>query len=300
MDTNGALLLVPDFAMILLGLLLRSRFGFEDRFWAGLERLVYYVLFPALLFHALTRAPIDVGAAAPLVATGVIAISAGIVLGLLARPLFGQPALVFASQFQCAFRFNSYIGLAAIGKLYGQPGIATMGIVMGAVIPYANLASVWMLARHGNLGVVRELVRNPLVLSTVAGLAFNLAGLTLPALPQQVLGRLSEASIPLGLLAVGAALELRGASGGHAVAAVWFLAVKLLAVPAVAWITATALGLHGVYFAAALLVAALPIAPSAYILAVRMGGDGPTTARLISASTLLAMVTLPLWIAAAG
>lgn len=298
MHTHGALLLVPDFAMILLGLLLRRFFSFDDRFWAGLEQLVYYVLFPALLFNALTRAPIEIGAAGPLVATGLLAITAGIVLGLLARPLFPQPALVFASQFQCAFRFNSYIGLAAIGKLYGEEGIATMGIVMGAAIPYANLASVWMLARHGNLGLVRELARNPLVLSTIAGLAFNLAGLTLPSLPQQVLVRLSEASIPLGLLAVGAALELRSASRGHAGAAGYLLAVKLLAVPAAAWLAATALGLQGAYFAAALLVAALPIAPSAYILTVRMGGDGPVTARLISASTLLAMITLPLWIAA--
>lgn len=299
MNTNGALLLVPDFAMILLGLVLRRRFRFDDRFWAGLERLVYYVLFPALLFHALTRAPIDVGAAGPLVATGLVAISAGIALGLLARPLFRQQPLVFASQFQCAFRFNSYIGLAAIGKLHGEAGIAAMGIVMGAVIPYANLASVWMLARHGNLGLFRELARNPLVLATLFGVTFNLAGMSVPALPQQVLERLSEASIPLGLLAVGAALELSSASGGHAGAAAYMLAVKLLAVPGVAWLTASAFGLQGVYFTAALLVAALPIAPSAYILAVRMGGDGPLTARLISASTLLAMVTLPLWIAAA-
>jgi len=298
MDTNSALLLVPDFAMILLGFVLRRHFGFGDRFWEGLERLVYYVLFPALLFRALTRAPIDLGAAGPLVATAVIAMTAGIALGLLARLLFRQPDRVFASQFQCAFRFNSYIGLAAIGKLYGESGIATMGIVMGAVVPYANLASVWMLARHGNLGVFRELLRNPLVLATVAGVVFNLAGLTLSALPLQVLGRLSEASIPLGLLAVGAALELRGASAGHGGAAAWFLIVKLFVVPAVAWLTAAALGLHDVYFAAALLVAALPIAPSAYILTVRMGGDGPTIARLISASTLLAMVTLPLWITA--
>src|SRR5690606_25419026 len=122
-------------------------------------------------------------------------------------------------------------GLAAIGKLHGEAGIATMGIVMGAVIPYANVASVWMLARHGNLGLLRELARNPLVLATLAGLAFNFAGLSLSSLPQQFLGRLSEASIPLGLLAVGAALELRSASGGHAGAAAYMLAVKLVAVP---------------------------------------------------------------------
>jgi tetratricopeptide (TPR) repeat protein len=108
----------------------------------------------------------------------------------------------------------------------------------------------------------------------------------------------AEAAIALGLLAVGAALKLRGAIGreGRA-AAVYFLAVKLLAMPVIAWWVAQQLGLAGLHFDVALVFAALPTASSAYILAQRMGGDGPRVAWLISASTLLGMVTLPLWLA---
>lgn len=96
----------------------------------------------------------------------------------------------------------------------------------------------------------------------------------------QFLGRLSEASIALGLLAVGAALRLRGESGAHLPSS-YLLAVKLLAVPAIAWMAARTLGLQGVYFDVVVMFGALPTASSAYILAMRMGGDGAGVAWLI-------------------
>jgi malonate transporter len=295
---STALLLLPDFALILLGFALRRMLQLGDHFWSGVERLVYYVLFPALLFNALLRTRIDWTAAAPLLATAFAALVGGMLLGLLGRALLRLPPRTFASVFQCAFRYNSYIGLAVAGKLYGADGIAVMGIVVGAMVPPANIAAVWMLARHGEVGIWRELVRNPLILATVAGLLGNVAGLALPSPLTQFLGRLGEAAIALGLLAVGAALKLHGREslGVGRAGTAWFLAVKLLALPLVAWWMARWFGLTGLYRDVVLVFAALPTASSAYILAVRMGGDGASTAWLISASTLLAMITLPFWL----
>lgn len=297
-----ALALLPDFALILLGLGLRRAMHLGDHFWAGLENLVYFVLFPALLFHAIARSSLDFAAAGPLVLSGLGVMGGGMVLGLLARVLF--PALTpisFASQFQCAFRYNSYIGLAVAGKLHGVAGLATMGLLVGAMVPLANVASVWMLARHGNAGVWRELSRNPLILATLAGLAWSLLGLPYPEPARQFLGRLSEASIALGLLAVGAALKLRGAldSGGRGAAA-WFLAVKLGVLPVLALGLTRWLGLAPLQAGIVLIFAALPTASSAYILTQRMGGDGARVAWLISASTFAAMATLPFWLSLGG
>lgn len=292
---QGVLIILPDFALILLGFGLRRFLHLGDHFWGGLEKLVYFVLFPALLFNALARAHIDFRTAAPLLVSGVLIMLCGILLGLLAKPLFRRPPMVFASQFQGAFRFNSYIGLAVAGQLHGTAGVAAMGMLVGSMVPLANLGAVWMLARHTNAGLWRELLRNPLIHATLAGLAFNLAGFSLPRPVGVFLGHLADSSVTLGLLAVGAALRLRGASGNHA-QGVYLMAVKLLAVPACAWLVARQLGLTGVYFDTAVLFAALPTATSAYILAIRMGGDGPGTAWLISANTLAAMLTLPIWL----
>jgi predicted permease len=221
---------------------------------------------------------------------------AGIALSFLARPLFGLKPMVFASIFQCGYRFNSYIGLAAAGLLFGTPGIAALGLIIGIAVPVANLSSVWMLARHGETGVWREVARNPLIWATLTGLLLNLAGFEPPRPLGIFLGRLADASIALGLLAVGAALRLQGQAGVLG-ASIYLSAVKLLAVPLLAAVLGHALGLSGIYYGVAILFASLPTASSAYILAMRMGGDGRSVAWIISATTLVSMLTMPLWAA---
>ncbi|NCA87651.1 MAG: AEC family transporter [Gammaproteobacteria bacterium] len=293
---NTALLLLPDFALILLGAAIRRWMALGEHFWLGLEKLVYFVLFPALLINALLRTRLDLAAALPLLATAYLTMIGGMALGLVPRFMSRVPALTFASVFQCGYRFNSYIGLAAAGLLFGDAGIATMGLIVGAAVPLANLASVWMLARHGQVGLGRELLRNPLILATLTGFLLNLSGLDPPAPLLALLGRLADASIALGLIAVGAALRLHHVPGAQGMA-FWFLVVKLLALPVLALVVGAWLGLSGLNYQVVVLFAALPTASSAYILAVRMGGDGRSVAWLISVSTLASMVTLPLWAA---
>jgi predicted permease len=293
---STALLLLPDFALILLGVAIRRWMHLGDHFWNGVEKLVYFILFPALLINAIVRTRLDLGAALPLLATAFAAMAGGMLLGFLPRLVVRLPPLVFASVFQCAYRFNSYIALAVAGMLFGAPGIATMGLIVGAAVPFANFISVWMLARHGEAGLWREVARNPLIWGTAAGFALNLAGFVPPAPLQAFLGRLADASIALGLITVGAALRLQGSAGMRGLSA-WLVAVKLLALPLIAVGVGRLLGLEGLTFQIAVLFAALPTASSAYILAMRMGGDGRSVAWLISATTLGSMLTLPLWAA---
>ena len=293
---NTVLLLLPDFALILLGMLIRRWMTFGENFWAGLEKLVYFILFPALLINSLVKAKLDLLSAFPLLATAFVAIVAGMLLGLLPRMFSKVPALTFASMYQCAFRYNSYIGLAVVSMLFGQSGVATLGIIIGTAVPLVNVVAIGMLARHGQLGLWREVLRNPLIWATIIGLSLNLVGYVPPAPVLAFLGRLAEASIALGLLAVGAALQMGGAAGVKGLAA-WLIVVKLLLLPLVAVFVGPLLGLSGLYYQVAVLFAALPTASSAYILAVRMGGDGKSVAWLISASTLASMLTLTLWAA---
>ncbi len=291
-----ALLLLPDFALILFGAAIRRWMHLGDVFWQGVEKLVYFILFPALLINAIVRTRLDLAAALPLLATAFAAMAGGMLLGLLAKPFAGLPPLTFASLFQCGYRFNSYIALAVAGMLFGSPGIATMGLIVGAAVPLANLVSVWMLARHGEVGLWREVARNPLIWATAAGFLLNLAGFVPPPPAQAFLGRLADASIALGLITVGAALRLDGADGVGGLS-VWLLAVKLLALPVIAAVVGSLAGLTGLNYQVVVLFAALPTASSAYILAMRMGGDGRSVAWLISATTLGSMLTLPLWAA---
>ena len=293
-----ALLLFPDFALIFLGALLKRYARFDLLFWSGLERMVYFVLFPSLLFASTSTAKLDFDATAGLVAACLAAMATGVVLGHLARPMFGPEPVVFASGVQCTYRFNSYIALALAGRLGGSDGVALMAVALGIRVPIANALAVYTLARHGKANVFGEMLRNPLIIATVGGLLINAIGIHLPEPILATLQRLGAASIALGLITVGAGLRLTGAIVERPTLA-WFIAVKLLAAPAVVFVLVTWLHLPPLQREIAILFAALPSASSAYILAVRMGGNGAVVAFLVSAGTLASAITLPLWIIAA-
>lgn len=267
-----------------------------EHFWRGVEKLVYFLLFPALLVNAILKTPLKLGDALPLVVSALLSMAVAMLLTWPVRRIFTLTSMQFASVFQCGFRFNSYIGLAAAGMLFGAPGVATIGLLIGAAVPLANLAAVTMLARQGAVGVWREIAKNPLIWATAMGFFLNTAGWIPPQPVSLFLGRLADGAVALGLLAVGAALRFDAAPGRLPLFS-WILAVKLMAKPLVALAIGMAFGLNGLTLQVLVLFAALPTASSAFILAMRMGGDGQSVAWLISASTLASMVTLPLWAA---
>jgi predicted permease len=287
-----ALLLLPDFALIATGYLLCRHTALDRKVWDGAERLVYYLLFPVLLFTSIVKNPIAPGTALPLVGAAVTIVASGVALAYALRALPGVDARLHASGAQTAFRFNSYVCLALAERLAGAPGLAWTALIVSVSVPLCNVAAVWPLARHGGHGVGRELLRNPLIVSTVAGLVFNLLGLKLPELATTTLTRIGSAALPLGLMAVGAGLQMGALREGPGLAAA-LLAIRHLALPAVGLTLALGLELPAPQQAIVVAYASMPTASSAYVLAVRMGGHGGYVAGLVTLSTLLAMVGLP-------
>jgi malonate transporter len=295
---HTALLILPNFMLILVGLALARRFDFGRDFWDGLEKLVYYVLFPALLLRSLALARIDFAATGVPILVALGFCLAGFALSLVPGALFRLDHKLLAIGSQCGYRFNTYIGLAIAGSLFGTEGVALAALLLGVMIPLANFLAVAMLASHGERGFLGELARNPLLVSSLAGFVWNASGLPLPAFADQTLGLLAQASLPAGLLCVGAAMRLERAPGPLAVHA-WWLAVKLAILPAMAWGLIRVLGIGGLEAQVLLLCAALPTATNAYILAVRMTGDGRAVAVQITLGTVISMITVPLWMAVA-
>lgn len=294
-----ALLLLPDFLLIVLGWVLCRHTPLNRTLWDGVERLVYYLLFPVLLFGSILRQPMHLGELLPLAAGGLGVVGAGIVLSQLLGRWPGVDARLHASGAQIAFRFNSYVALALADRLAGSQGLAWMALLMAVCVPLANVGAVWPLARQGGQGFARELLRNPLIIATVSGLAANLLGLRLPEIASTTLARLGGAALPLGLMAVGAGLQLGALREGPRLAAA-LLAIRHAALPLVALGLVALLPLAAGQRTLLMAFAAMPTASSAYVLAVRMGGHGPYVAGLVTVSTLVGMVALPAWLALWG
>ena len=292
----NALLLFPDFLLIALGFVLCRYTALNRPVWDGAERLVYYLLFPVLLFNSIVKSPLQPAQTVSLAAAAVGTVSCGIALAMALKHWPGVSARLHASGAQTAFRFNSYIALALAERLGGPQALAWTALMVALCVPLCNVAAVWPLARHGGQSYGRELLRNPLILSTVAGLVANLAGLHLPEAVATTLQRIGLAALPLGLMAVGAGLRLGGLKAAPALAAA-FLAIRHAVLPVVAIGLTAALALPAEQRMIVVLFAALPTASSAYVLAARMGGDGAYVAGLVTVSTLLGMVSVPLWLA---
>ena len=207
----------------------------------------------------------------------------------------------FTSVFQGAIRNNTYVGLAGVGALYGEAGLAVMGIVVFVVVTLVNVLSVIVLVSYrGRAMRVRDLLvslaKNPLILACVGGFVLNTMAIGLFDLASAMLEILGRAALTLGLLWVGAGLDL-GRLGCNPPAVVAASTLKLVVMPVATWGFCHLLGVEGVSAATALLFTAAPISASSYVLARQLGGDAPLMAGLITLSTILAATTMPLALA---
>lgn len=290
-------LLFPDFSLILCGLLLCRYTALDRPLWAQVERLVYFFLFPVLLFHSLVRSPLDLHSASQLIAGALALCATGIALSysLPHWPWLGRriDRREHAAAAQVAFRFNTFVALALTERLVGGQGMVLIAIVVGVCVPLLNAGAVWPMARHGQRGIVAELVRNPLVLGTLGGLAANLAGFSMPRWLEPTATRIGASALALGLMAAGAGLQFDAMARGHALGAA-VLSIRHLLLPVAAWVLGRALALPPDQATVLLIFSAVPTASSAYLLAARMGYDGAYVAGLVTLSTLLGLVSLPL------
>lgn len=294
---NYAQLLFPDFSLILLGLLVCRYTALDRAVWEPVEGLVYYFLFPVLLFQSIVRHPLDLAATSGLIGAGLSMGLAGILLAYSVPYWPGLAGRIDAREHagasQVAFRFNSFIALALAERLAGGPGLALIAVLIGISVPLYNVAAVWPMARHANTGFGRALLRNPLIIATVFGLAANLAGLRVPALLEPTLSRIGAASLALGLMAAGAGMQF-GSLGRAKTLAVALLSIRHFLLPLLAWGLSRLFNLDGVQTTVLLAFSALPTASSCYVLAARMGYNGPYVAALVTLSTVLGLVSLPL------
>ena len=294
---NYAQLLFPDFSLILCGYLVCSYTALNRSVWEQVETLVYFFLFPVLLFQSIVKSPLDPHAAYRLIGAGWTLGLTGITLAYILPhvPLLKHwiDPRDHASSAQVAFRFNSFIGLAIAERLAGSQGVQLIAVLIGVCVPLFNVGAVWPMVRHAKRSLVREMLRNPLIIATASALVANLMGFTIPLWLEPSVSRIGAASIAMGLMAAGAGMQF-GALARAKALAVSLLSIRHLILPLVAFALAQLFSLTAPETTVLLAFSALPTASSCYVLAARMGYDGAYVAALVTLSTLLGMLSLPM------
>ncbi|ANG64823.1 transporter [Marinobacterium aestuarii] len=292
------IMLWPVFALLMLGVLAR-RYSFPgEDFWPLAEKATYFVLFPVLLVARLSQADISDVPIGGLGLAILLLLLGGTLLCYLLRPLLKLDGAEFTSFYQGGVRFNTYVGLAMVAAIYGDSALAVSAVIIAFMILLLNVFCVLAFAFHagGSPGlrpVLRNLVRNPLILASVLGLLLNYSGIGMPLMVRPVAELLGQMALPLGLLAVGAGLSLK-ALRAVGPALLGASVIKLLLLPLLALGLAQLLSLGDQTRNLLILFAALPTASSAYILARQLGGDAAMMAAIITGQTLLSALTIPL------
>lgn len=290
--------LLPVILIVVLGQLLARRGMIPPEAFRAMDRLSFLVLLPALIVRALANAEFD---HAPWAMLGALLLAqlvmAGVGLGARLWPGMTRPAV--GTIVQSNVRWNTIIALSLGAQLFGNEGVALVSLVAAAMIPMANVISVYALISHaehppGNKPrPLLALTRNPLVIACVIGI--SLAGLhvKLPVVADETLKMLANAAIAAGLLSAGAGVDLGALKRAGLRTFFWSL-MRLLGLPAVTLAIGLVVGLSGLPLAIALLCAATPTAPNSFVLARELGGDTTLAANLIAVQTVAAALTLPL------
>jgi malonate transporter len=294
--------LLPVALLIVAGFLLRRFLIAEDAHWVGTERILYYVMFPALLIGTLMRADLT---QVPVLAVGGTLFASVVVMVVLCfalRPLLARilhmdgPA--FTSLFQGATRWHTFVALPVAGNLFGDLGLAIASVALVAMTPLLNVLCVFVLLRYASpnrpdwRAVLLAIVQNPMIWSCVVGILLNPVSSAIPAPVHVFVDALGRSSLALGLLIVGAGLRL-GQLHPNGVVLVT-CALKLVLMPAIGIAFAFAFRLSGANLLVVVCCLAVPTASNSYLLARQMGGDAPLMAQILTLQTLAAAITMPI------
>jgi predicted permease len=291
---------VPIFGLLALGAVLKRRLLRDDAVWAGIERLIFWVLLPCLIAGALATVrfgDVPLGGMAGAV-WGALAV--GTVAAVLLARALGCGHAAMTSVLQGGIRFNNLMGFAIAGAIWGAPGIALAAVATGLIVPFVQAVATiaFALGRDGGrvrlLGLLRQVALNPLIIGVLAGFALGALGGLPPGL-QPMVRSLGQASVALGLLCVGAALTVQGLGDRPGIQAATAV-LKLVVMPALTWAFCLALGLDGLPMAVLVMFMALPTAATSYVMARAMGGDAKLMAAITTSEHLLSMATLPVWV----
>ena len=215
------------------------------------------------------------------------------------KPLISWDNASHTSVLQGSIRPNTYIGLAGASALFGTDGLALTAIALASVIPLVNVISVlgfaqWVPSNSPSPArVLRSILTNPLIVACAVGLTINFSGLGLPSAFTSLTDVIGRAALPMGLLSVGAGLQVR-ALGKYWGALTLSSLLKLVGLPLLAYALGSYFSLEGLPLAIVVLYACLPCSVSSYTLAAELGGDKILVAAIITIQTLLAMLSIPL------
>jgi predicted permease len=299
-------LMIPIFILILLGYFLRKKEFLSQESADGINKLVYYIALPALIFKSIASFSFESIFSLGLIlnfyiATILIMIIAFFISVSIKRSIRG--ALVM-----CSFRGNlAYLGLPVVTFAFGEIAGAIAAIIIGFAVPLYVTLSVILLSIYNkekakiNLKLlIKDIFINPLIMGVVLGLIFSIFNLSLPIILDDTIKLIARISLPLILLIIGFTISLKEIKNYIALDSLTSF-LKLILLPIIG------IFVFKFLFAApfesirvAILMLGMPTAVASFVFAKELKADEKYTVSQVGFSTLVSLITIPILIMILG
>ena len=296
--------IVPVFLVILLGYFLHAKELLPSPLMGPLNRLVFYLAIPAMIFREISRVSFAAYFSASVLAGTLAAVIAVFLIGLAAQRLLSIPSSFAGTFLQSSQHGNlGYIGLPVAYYLLGAEGLTGASILAGFMMLLQNFLSVLGLQmfyqgperEHRGWFFTKKIVGNPVVLSALAGILFSVLKIPVPTIADRGLKIISDMSLPLALLIIGGSLSF-GLIRSNLKLAVGTGILKLLVLPAIGLLIYALLGVPIGQFVPGLILLASPTATVTYVMASEMKGSTDLASAAVTMNTLASCLTFIFWL----
>ncbi len=292
----------PIFVLLLLGKLLKLTGLTNDTFLKTSDKLVYYIFFPAMLFWKIGTAAPDLDNSLSLCIGATTAVLLVYLLSLLSIKIFHISSYQAGAFSQACYRFNTYIGMAAVMNALGETGVRYFGVLIGFAIPIINVLAVATLIWHSGqkksrlqhaARLLKSLVSNPLIIGCAAGLFFSRTGLVFPKFIDTTFGLMTSVTMPLALISIGGSLNMKGLEKNYQPALV-ASALKIALLPVIGYLLLKVFSVSGIPFKTGMIFFTLPTSTAIYVLSAQLNADTQLASAAIMLSTLASFASLSL------
>lgn len=292
-------IVLPVFLVITLGFCLKKTGLVPRTFMGDLNRLIYYIALPLLLFQKVASANFMASFNPKLLIVLVTSTTLCCVLPYVYGTLRSYSPEVKGAFCQGAFRGNlAYVGLAIVFQAYGESGFTVAGILLGFMVPLLNLLSIVSLVfaqkdRFDNVNYsfyLRQILYNPLIIASVVGVVWSFLGLEIPVIIDRSLSIVTGMALPLALISIGASFSFKKLKGDLGIASL-ATCIKTVVMPFMTGVLLYIFGVQGEEFAVGVLLAGTPTAAAAYIMAQQLYSDADLSGAIIALSTLSSLGT---------
>jgi predicted permease len=292
--------LFPLLAMMALGYMLKRQGMTSDEFLNTLDKQVYYIFFPVMLFWKTAKSTGTDTSGVELILVVLVTVFLASLFSYFYIRKTKMPDKSAGSFFQASFRFNTYIGMATVLTVLGEEGVRLFSILIGILIPVINVLSVsvliWHSGRTPSVGqrlwlLLRALISNPLIIGCALGLLLSGTGYRLPAFINNFLALVASMTLPLALISMGGTLSFAGISR-HWPNALAAAAIKLFIIPVTGYIMLTLFSVSDTAFKTGMIYFSLPTSTAIAVLSAQLNSDVELASTAVMISTLLSFISL--------